>query len=198
MSGDGPRSWTDGGTELFLAAVDRLTDDELAAPTALDGWTRRHVIAHVHGNAEALRRLLTWAATGVENRMYADAGQRAREIEELSALPASELRALVHGSAKALAADMDALPQDAWKALVITAQGRTVPAGEIPWMRAREVCVHALDLDNGVTFADLPDGFNAALAAEAVTRHAAKGHAAGLAAWLTGRSARPPALGPWL
>ncbi|MFI0405903.1 maleylpyruvate isomerase family mycothiol-dependent enzyme [Actinomadura sp. 3N508] len=198
MSGDGPRSWADDGTELFLAAVDRLTDDEFSAPTALDGWTRRHVIAHVHGNAEALRRLLTWAATGVENRMYADAGQRAREIEELSALPAGELRTLVHGSAKALAADMDALPADAWNALVITAQGRTVPAEEIPWMRAREVCVHALDLDNGVTFADLPDSFNAALAAEAVARHTAKGHAAGLAAWLTGRTDRPPTLGPWL
>ncbi|TDD27127.1 maleylpyruvate isomerase family mycothiol-dependent enzyme [Actinomadura sp. KC06] len=194
----------DDGTALFLDAVDRLTDDEFSAPTALDGWTRRHVIAHVHGNAEALRRLLTWAATGVENRMYADADQRAREIEELSALPASELRTLVHGSAKALAADMDALPQDAWDALVITAQGRTVPAREIPFMRAREVCVHAVDLDHGVTFADLPADFNTALAVEAVTRHAGQGQAAGngqaaaLAAWLTGRADRPPALGPWL
>ncbi|TMR04837.1 maleylpyruvate isomerase family mycothiol-dependent enzyme [Actinomadura soli] len=188
----------DDGTALFLGAVDRLTGDELSAPTALDGWTRRHVIAHVHGNAEALRRLLTWAATGVENRMYSGPDQRAQEIEELSALPASELRDLVHGSAKALAADMDALPPDAWDALVITAQGRTVPAREIPFMRAREVCVHAVDLNSGVAFADLPGDFAAALAAEAVTRHAGKGHAAGLAAWLTGRADRPPALGPWL
>ncbi|GAA4536876.1 hypothetical protein [Pseudonocardia xishanensis] len=30
-------------------------------------------------------------------------------------------------------------------------------------MRAREVCVHAVDLDGGVTFADLPEPFCAAL-----------------------------------
>lgn len=131
------RSWMDEGTRLFLGVVDRLTDDELSAPTALDGWTRRHVIAHVHGNAEALRRLLSWAATGVENRMYADARQRADEIEAAASLPAEELRALVHESARRLAEDVDALPEEAWHRSVVTAQGRTVPATEIPWMRAR-------------------------------------------------------------
>ncbi|GLY75803.1 maleylpyruvate isomerase N-terminal domain-containing protein [Actinoallomurus iriomotensis] len=192
------RFWMDRGTELFLGVVDRLTDDELAAPTALDGWTRRHVIAHVHGNAEALRRLLGWAATGVENRMYSGPRQRAEEIETAARLPADELRALVHGSAASLAGDMDALPESAWRSPVVTAQGRTVPAEEIPWMRAREVAVHAVDLDHGVGFADLPDGFNAALAADAAARHAARGHAAGLAAWLSGRAAQAPVLGPWL
>ncbi|GAA4488926.1 mycothiol-dependent maleylpyruvate isomerase NagL [Actinoallomurus oryzae] len=192
------RSWMDRGTELFLGTVDRLTDDELTAPTALDGWTRRHVIAHVHGNAEALRRLLSWAATGVENRMYSGPRQRAEEIETLALLPAGELRALVRGSAVSLAEDLDALPESAWRNPVVTAQGRTVPAEEIPWMRAREVAVHAVDLDHGVGFADLPDGFNTALVAEAAARHAARGHAAGLAAWLSGRTAQAPALGPWL
>lgn len=158
------RSWMDEGTRLFLGVVDRLTDDELSAPTALDGWTRRHVIAHVHGNAEALRRLLSWAATGVENRMYADARQRADEIEAAASLPAEELRALVHESARRLAEDVDALPEEAWHRSVVTAQGRTVPATEIPWMRAREMAVHAVDLQHGVSFADLPEAFNTRLA----------------------------------
>ncbi|GAB3972154.1 mycothiol-dependent maleylpyruvate isomerase NagL [Actinoallomurus acanthiterrae] len=192
------RAWMDLGTELFLGVVDRLTDDELSAPTGLPGWTRRHVVAHVHGNAEALRRLLDWAATGAENRMYAGPAQRDAEIGAMAALPAGELRVLVHRSARALAADMDALPEAAWRRTVITAQGRTVPASEIPWMRAREVAVHAVDLDDGVGFADLPDGLAAALAADAVARHASRGSAADLAAWLTGRSAEAPALGSWL
>ncbi|MGP4105364.1 maleylpyruvate isomerase N-terminal domain-containing protein [Nonomuraea sp. KM90] len=192
------RAWMDQCTTLFLDTLDRLTDDELAAPTALPGWTRRHVAAHVHGNAEALRRLLSWAATGVEQRMYANAGRRAEEIETVAALPADTLRALVHRSASDLAADMDRLPESGWQRLVVTAQGRTVPATEIRWMRAREVAVHAVDLDHGVSFADLPADFNAALAAHALAGHAARGQAAGLAAWLTGRSARPPVLGPWL
>lgn len=192
------RTWADLGTELFLDAVDRLADADLDAPTALPGWTRGHVIAHVHGNAEALRRLLSWAATGVETPMYAGPRQRAEEIEATSALPAGTLRALVHRSARDLAADMGRLPEAAWQNLVVTAQGRTVPAAEIPWMRAREVCVHAVDLAHGVTFADLPDDFNAALAAEALARHASKGAAADLAAWLTGRADRAPELGAWL
>jgi maleylpyruvate isomerase len=178
--------------------VDALAADELAAPTALEGWTRRHVVAHVHANAEALRRLLSWAATGVEKRMYAGPDHRAQEIEDLAALPAGELRALVHRSAGLLAADMDALPEGAWNNPVVTAQGRTVPATEIPWMRAREVCVHAVDLDTGVTFADLPGDFNAALAADAAGKHARQGHGAHLAAWLTGRTAEAPELRPWI
>ena len=191
------RAWTDLGTELFLGTVDRLTDDQLSAPTALRGWTRRHVIAHVHGNAEALRRLVGWAATGVENRMYAGPAQRDAEIRATAVLPADELRARVHRSSRVLAADMDALPEEAWHATVITAQGRTVPASEIAWMRAREVAVHAVDLGHDVGFADLPDDLNAALAADAVAGHASRGSPADLAAWLTGRSARAPALGPW-
>lgn len=193
-----PRGWTDRGTALFLATLDGLTDDDLSASTRLPGWTRRHIVAHVHGNAEALRRLLSWAATGEENRMYAGPDQRAAEIEELSALPAGDLRALVRQSAGRLAADMDALPAGAWQNQVVTAQGRTVPATEIPWMRAREVWVHTVDLDAGVTFADLPDDLNAALVADAAAKQAAKGNAAPLAEWLTGRTPHAPALSPWL
>jgi maleylpyruvate isomerase len=193
-----PRAWTDRGTALFLATLDRLTDDDLSASTRLEGWTRRHVVAHVHGNAEALRRLLSWAATGIENRMYAGPDQRSAEIEELSVLPAGELRTLVHRSAGLLAADMDALPDDAWNNPVITAQGRTVAATEIPWMRAREVWVHTVDLDAGVTFADLPDDLNMALVADAAAKQAGKGSAARLAEWLTGRTTSAPDLAPWL
>ncbi|MEO3887265.1 maleylpyruvate isomerase family mycothiol-dependent enzyme [Nonomuraea sp. B5E05] len=193
------RAWMDLGTEVFLRAVDRLDDAQLSGPSALPGWTRRHVIAHVHGNAEALRRLLSWAATGVEQRMYAGPRQRAEEIESASALPARTLRTLVAQSAHDLADDMDRLPEQAWNALVVTARGRTVPAAEIVWMRTREVTVHAVDLANGVGFADLPEEVNAALIADALDTHAKGGEAAaGLAAWLTGRNAQPPALGPWL
>jgi maleylpyruvate isomerase len=192
------RAWMDHGTKLFLRTVEELTDEELSAPTALKGWTRRHILAHVHGNANALRRLLDWAATGVENRMYSGPEQRAEEIETAAVLPAGELRLLVRQSAKALADDMDALPRDAWRHLVVTAQGRTVPAEEVPYMRAREVAVHAVDLDHGLTFADLPEDFNTALAADAVARHASRGKAAELAAWLTGRAVQVPELGPWL
>jgi maleylpyruvate isomerase len=41
--------------------------------------------------------------------------------------------------------------------------GRTVPASEVPWMRCREVWVHAVDLDAGFGFGDVPEDVLAAL-----------------------------------
>src|SRR6478736_10225108 len=59
------------GTALFQRALDAVIDTALAEPTALSGWTRAHVVAHVAANAEALVNLATWARTGVETPMYA-------------------------------------------------------------------------------------------------------------------------------
>ena len=185
-------------TRLFLDAVDGLDDTELDEPALLEGWTRRHVTAHVHYNAEALRRLVSWAATGVENRMYASPEQRTSEIEAGSKLPAEELRALVSGSARALGDDLDALAEVTWHAEVVTAQGRTVPATAIPWMRTREVAVHAIDLGTGIGFDALPDELNTQLCVDVIHKRAASGETAVLAAWLTGRTTTAPVLGPWL
>jgi maleylpyruvate isomerase len=97
-------------------------------------------------------------------------------------LSAVRLLDFVHTSAAALAADLDTLPPDAWANEVVTAQGRTVPASEIPWMRTREVAVHAIDLDTGLGFADLPDDLNATLVADAANKRVANGEAAVLVA----------------
>ena len=143
--------------KLLLAGLDSLTDAELAEPSALPGWTRRHLLAHVASNAEALGRLVSWAHTGVENRMYASPEQRAVDIEIGARRP--DLRAWVRDSAETLTGAMRDLPAQAWDAKVVTAQGRTVPAREIPWMRQRETHIHAVDLRAGTTFADLPREF---------------------------------------
>ncbi|PXY26812.1 hypothetical protein DI005_27715 [Prauserella sp. PE36] len=190
--------WLDECTDLLLRTVDGLADADFDAPSALPGWTRRHLVAHVHYNAEALRRLVSWARTGVENRMYASVEQRNAEIEDGSKLPVATLREQVHSSARALGADLAALPEEAWRTEVVTAQGRTVPATEIPWMRTREVSVHAVDLAAGVDFADLPPGLLRALADDVLGKRFAGGHGPDLVRWLTGRSDAAPALGPWL
>lgn len=156
-------SWVSSGTVNLLSAVHELSDSELDDATALPGWTRRHLLAHLASNAEALQRLASWAATGVESRMYASSEQRNKDIESGSQRPAASLREWVRSSAHGLAADLDSLGQEAWQAEVVTAQGRTVPATEIPWMRAREVLVHGVDLGAGLTFADLPQDFLVAL-----------------------------------
>lgn len=188
----------DQGTQIFLDALRGLSDDELRASTPLPGWSRHHLVAHVHFNAEALRRLMSWARTGEESRMYAGPDERNAEIERGALLPTKELRSLVEQSAQALSADMDAMPADAWTHEVVTMQGKSVPASEILWMRAREVAVHSVDLDAGVRFDDLPPELIAELCVDVVRKRASGDEGAALAAWLTGRTSRAPKLGRWL
>ncbi|RFS84247.1 maleylpyruvate isomerase family mycothiol-dependent enzyme [Actinomadura spongiicola] len=169
---DDTRRWVRFGTDLMLRSVGGLDDDAFAASSALPGWSRAHVAAHVAANAEALSNLVHWAATGEPTPMYASPERRAADIEQGRALPSGELTAWLRRSADALEAGMTALGEERWSARVVTAQGRTVPATEIPWLRSREVCVHAVDLATGATLADLPPDFLTALCDDAVAKRA--------------------------
>ncbi|EWT00293.1 maleylpyruvate isomerase [Intrasporangium oryzae NRRL B-24470] len=167
------RAWLEEGTALFLKAFESLDDEALAAPGTLPGWTGRHLVAHVAANADALANLARWARTGEETPMYASAAQRDADIEAGSRQPATQLRHWVASSAARLADSLDTLTAEQWTHEVRTAQGRTVPATEIPWLRSREVMVHAVDLGGAVTFADLPSAFDAALLDEITARRSA-------------------------
>jgi maleylpyruvate isomerase len=197
------RTWADAGTKLFLDAVSQ--DGGYDGDTTLPGWSRRHLAAHVAANADALSNLVHWAATGVETPMYASPEARAAGIERGLAMPVSELDAWVRGSADRLSSGLDALTEEQWAAEVVTVQGRTITATQIPWLRAREVCVHAVDVDNGVAFADLPEDFLEALAADVIAKRgevpAVHGPLADRVAWLTGRPhhlSDAPELEAWL
>ncbi|TQM36309.1 maleylpyruvate isomerase family mycothiol-dependent enzyme [Pseudonocardia cypriaca] len=150
--------WMGAGTELLARAVNALPDDALRAPSALPGWTRAHVVAHVARNAEALTRLATWARTGIETPMYPSREHRAAEIESSAQAPADVLRDELATTAEALDGALAALDETTWQAQVRSALGRPIPATEIPWMRVREVWLHAVDLDAGVSVSDIaPD-----------------------------------------
>jgi maleylpyruvate isomerase len=174
-------AWMNDGTQKLLADVAALPDEALTAPTALPGWTRGYLLAHIAANSEALRNLVHWARTGEERRMYASPEQRDAGIAKGAQLPAAQLRAWLKSSAQALAADLDAMPEHAWDAKIMTAQGLTRSASEIPWMRDREVYIHAIDLNAGTVWADLPAEFLAALLDDVTTRRSAKGGGPALA-----------------
>jgi maleylpyruvate isomerase len=209
---DDARRWVREGTKCVSEALAGV--DDLAVPIPLPEWTRAHVVAHLAANAEAVGNLVRWAATGERSPMYASPDQRATDIEAGSKRTAAELVAWFGSSAAALERAMDALTEHQWSARVVTAQGRDVPASETPWMRARELFVHAVDLDLGVTFDDLPDDFLKALVFDVLAKRGTEsdvtGPLAGRAAYLTGRAdgvtaqvLRPdggaaPELPPWL
>lgn len=164
------RRWTRDGTTQLIGEAAGLGEAALGAPSALPGWTRRHLLAHVAANAEALGNLVRWAATGEPTPMYSSPADRAAGIERGAVLPAAELSAWLRRSAQALDNAMTALSEEQWQAPVVTAQGRTVPATEVPWLRAREVYVHGVDLATGLSFGDLPDGFLTALCGDVIAR----------------------------
>ncbi len=188
------RWWADG--ELAVAGlVDRLTDDQLAADSALPGWSRAHVVAHLARNADALVNLLDWARTGVETPMYPSREARDADIAATAARPATELRADYVAACARLAQAIESMPAEAWTAQVRNGQGVTVPASAVPWMRAKEVWVHGTDLRAGLTFADLPVEFCGTLVDEVLGLFAARdqapdvtrveGPVTAVAAWLT-------------
>ena len=148
--------WMRQGTDRMFALVDKLTDDELREPSRLPDWTRAHVVAHLARNAEALTRLASWARTGVETPMYSSREQRASDIERTAAQPGEVLRAELVSAASTLDGSLAELAE--WHSEVRSALGRPMPAAEIPWMRIREVWLHAVDLGVTATMHDVPAG----------------------------------------
>lgn len=181
------RAWWADGERVLGTALGRLVPEEYAGPSLLPGWTRAHVLAHLAGNADALVNLLTWARTGVETPMYASPEARNAEIARRAALDPAALEAEVLEATRRLADAVAALPEQAWAAQVRTAQGRTVPASEVLPMRTREVWVHAVDLDAGVGFADVPDGVLADLVDEVFAAWGRRGETPELTLFADGR-----------
>lgn len=161
--------WLQEGTALFATTLAAQDDDRLAEHTKLPGWTGKHLVAHLALNAEALGNLVTWARTGVETPMYSSPDQREADIEAGATKDPADLRQWYADSAATLARAIDELTPEQWQAVVRTRAGRQVPAEEIPWMRVRELMVHAVDLGEEVTFSDLPEDFLGALVDDIVT-----------------------------
>lgn len=159
LEGGRPRRWEHwwAGERVLCATVEALGDDDHARASLLPGWTRHTLLAHLATNADALVNLLTWARTGVETPMYASPAARQAGIAAAAHLAPGPLRAEVLASSQRLTAAVHGLPAACWSTTVRTAQGRTVTAAEVPWMRARESWVHAVDLDVGRRFSDLPE-----------------------------------------
>lgn len=160
------RSWSEQGTRAFLDAVLALPDPSFAGPSLLPGWTRGHVVTHVARNAEALGRLVSWARTGVEAAMYPDDTTRDSDIAVGAVRAADQQRADVVATAAALGESLAAMAGPDWGATVRTRQGQSMAATLLPWLRVRELWLHAVDLDTGVDLATAPGALLTELVAD--------------------------------
>ena len=149
-------AWAADGQAHLRGLMSRMGDEAFGAPSLLAGWTRAHVLTHIARNADAMSNLLHWARTGVQTRAYRDRESRDADIEAGAGRAPDEIRADVVGTSDRLADAVRRMPENAWRARVRNAQDVEIPATAVPWARAREVWIHAVDLDVGASFKDLP------------------------------------------
>ncbi|MDQ0767336.1 maleylpyruvate isomerase [Pseudarthrobacter defluvii] len=155
-------------TDMFLATVSSLSDEELAAPSLCEGWTRAEVIAHVASSGRALVGLIDWATSGEERQLYASPEARAEAIAALAAMPREELLAEVRDSATAFAGEAQRLTGEL-AVPEVKVGGRELPATSIVALRIAEVVVHHHDLETAWTIEEAdPDSLLNAI--EAVVR----------------------------
>ena len=146
--------WLDTETKRLLETVKTFQNRDLKEPSTLPDWSLAQLLTHVARNADALCNLLKWAKTGIETPMYTSSEQRNDDINRGQLRRAELIVDDVAATARKFEAAMCLLTQADWQRPVRTAQGRTIPAAEITWLRLREVTVHHVDL--GARFEDLP------------------------------------------
>ncbi|HET6985746.1 MAG TPA: maleylpyruvate isomerase family mycothiol-dependent enzyme, partial [Kribbella sp.] len=134
-----------------------LDDDTARAASGLPGWSRGHVITHIANFSEAMTRQVEEALHGRQVEMY-DGGRPARDadIEAGANRPATELTDHLQHATSALVAAWDKVGPDDWTRR-ITHRNSNLSAGlDATW---RELAIHTVDLDLGVTPASWSPAF---------------------------------------
>lgn len=167
--------WVAEGQQRGENVAGGLDDARLREPSRLAGWSRGHILSHLARNADALVNLLAWARTGVESRMYATPGDREAGINAGAGRGLAEQLADLTSSGSRFLRAAGAVPEARRSFCVLSAQGRQIPAHEVPWLRVREVWLHLVDLDAGYDIDAVPDAIAWELAKD-------------VAAWMTSRT----------
>lgn len=136
----------------FVEAVSGLSPADLAAATALPGWSRGHVIAHVADGGRAFAALTEAALRGEMVSLFPGGfAERDERIEKLAVSPDLMTR-LDEGIARLESAWARTGPAD-WTRPVRFRNGDL--AGTV-YARWRETWIHLVDCAVGVTPADWP------------------------------------------
>jgi maleylpyruvate isomerase len=145
----------------LLRTVDRFEADDWAGASALPGWSRAHVVAHLALNGEGITRVLRALVAGDHPAaMYDSDKARDADIGDLAAGDPDEIRTRLMGASTLLEDAVAAVPDDRWTTVVErTPGGRTLRADSLPGMRLRELEIHHVDLDAGYTTRDWTEGF---------------------------------------
>jgi maleylpyruvate isomerase len=172
----GDASGLEASTRSLVRTVDALTDEELAAPSLLPGWSRAHVVAHLALHGFALAGVLDGAGRGQRVAMYESDDQRDDDIERLAAAGSSELRDQLLAATTAMADRLALMRAAGWDGEYSRVPGGPGwPAVTIVPTRRREVEVHHVDLGVSYTRADWAADFVVELLDAVTVDHAGDG-----------------------
>ncbi|WP_394942278.1 maleylpyruvate isomerase family mycothiol-dependent enzyme [Psychromicrobium sp. YIM B11713] len=120
------------------------SDDDIREPSALPGWTRAQVYAHLRGNTDGVARQIEYAKRGELIEMY-DGGVDGRnaDIARYAALEKPELLAALEEAFGRLAAAVDSLQDSDLSAKVSYRNGTVTDILQAVW---RELVIHRTDL----------------------------------------------------
>ena len=120
-------------------------------------------MTHLARNADAMRNIVEGAIAGEERAAYPDGAEgRAAAIEAGAGRDAAVLVADFESSQHALDDAWARTPDDAWTRTGVWLLTGRMPVVESLRVRRRELLVHWIDLDLGVSPSELPDDFVAA------------------------------------
>ncbi|MEX1007590.1 MAG: maleylpyruvate isomerase N-terminal domain-containing protein [Acidimicrobiia bacterium] len=144
---------------MLLDATAGLTDEQARQPSLLPGWTRGHVLTHLARSGEGDLYTVEGAIRGEVLDKYPGGGdQRTRDIEAGAGREAAALRADLMATQHALTDAWARVEDGTWDRMTRTPVGpRTV--AETVHARRREILVHLVDLDVGVSPSDLPSDY---------------------------------------
>ena len=138
--------------DVVTSLAAKLTDADVQGPSALPGWTRGHVLAHIAGISNAMARQLDYAARGETVELY-DGGYdgRTKAIEMSAGHSLEQHRADLDSALDRALRAFDALDADAsgaggWHAPISYRGGVVLDGGFAFW---RELVIHASDLNTG-------------------------------------------------
>jgi len=191
----------DESSHAFTRTVDALTEEQLAAPSLLPGWSRAHVVAHVALNGGSLAAVIRGLVHANPVAMYESDEQRDADIEELGHAEPSELRER-HLVATTEFADAVALMDEShWSGRIDRLPGGPAwPMVTVVPTRRRELEIHHADLGTSYTRADWPADFVVELLDATTVDHASAGpfrvHATDLGLdWFVGDGGGPTVMG---
>jgi maleylpyruvate isomerase len=145
------------GMAFFARQLNALSDDQLAEPARVKGWTRAHVVAHV--SIEARSQALALAA--LRGQLLEDDFDWDPDVDLTATLPPRALRHLYDHAHVHVNVEWRDFASADWSRTVDLSPDDRVPVQELPLRQARLLWWGAIALNASAGPDDIPTGIAA-------------------------------------